>query len=188
MQIYTSLQTDNHASIPPLSFFTGWMPFLLPNQQHQYTEGLNTAYMCTQFNYCSFSLPEMSGGPKIYRSNLQASDVKSWDSVLPQDSLQTVFYVLLLVVAVLLITLLLQGHLRLLIFEPFDRPYMNVHAWKSGVVDGDTIVLCMLDVSWWNAVVQREKSYRQVTVKHTSTCTPAVPGTGTPPSLVSPQC
>ena len=33
MQICTLLQTHNHASIPPLSFFTGWMPFLLPNQQ-----------------------------------------------------------------------------------------------------------------------------------------------------------
>jgi len=36
--ICTSLQTDNHASTPPL-FFTGWMPFLRPNQQHQSTEG-----------------------------------------------------------------------------------------------------------------------------------------------------
>jgi len=27
------LQTDNHASTPPLSFFTGQMPFLLRNQQ-----------------------------------------------------------------------------------------------------------------------------------------------------------
>jgi len=35
MQIYTSLQTNNRASTPPLSFFTGRMPFLLPNQQHQ---------------------------------------------------------------------------------------------------------------------------------------------------------
>jgi len=26
MQVCTSLQTDNHASTPPLSFFTGWMP------------------------------------------------------------------------------------------------------------------------------------------------------------------
>ena len=25
---------DNHASTPPLSFFTGRMPFLPPNQQH----------------------------------------------------------------------------------------------------------------------------------------------------------
>jgi len=34
MQVCTSLQTDNHASTPPLSFFTGRiMPFLPPNQQ-----------------------------------------------------------------------------------------------------------------------------------------------------------
>ena len=32
MQICTSPQTDNHARIPPLSFFTGLMPFLLPNR------------------------------------------------------------------------------------------------------------------------------------------------------------
>ena len=38
MQVCTSLQTDNHASTPPLSFFTGRMPFLLPNQQSQSTE------------------------------------------------------------------------------------------------------------------------------------------------------
>ena len=35
----TSLQTDNHASTPPLSFFKGRMPFLPPNQQRQSTEG-----------------------------------------------------------------------------------------------------------------------------------------------------
>jgi len=39
MQVCTALQTDSHASTPPLSFFTGRMPFLLPNQQHQSTEG-----------------------------------------------------------------------------------------------------------------------------------------------------
>jgi len=39
MQVCTSLQTDNHASIPPLSFFTGRVPFLSPNQQHQSNEG-----------------------------------------------------------------------------------------------------------------------------------------------------
>jgi len=37
MQVCTSLQTDNHASTPPLKFFTGRMPFLPPNQ-HQSTE------------------------------------------------------------------------------------------------------------------------------------------------------
>jgi len=39
MQVCTSLQTDNHASTPPLIFFTGRMPFLPPNQQCQSTEG-----------------------------------------------------------------------------------------------------------------------------------------------------
>jgi len=39
MQVRTALQTDNHASTPPLSFFTGWMPFLPPYQQRQRTEG-----------------------------------------------------------------------------------------------------------------------------------------------------
>jgi len=37
MQVCTSLQTDNHASTPPL-VFTGRMPFLPPNQQRQSTE------------------------------------------------------------------------------------------------------------------------------------------------------
>jgi len=39
MQVCTSLQTDNHASTPPLGFFTGQMHFLPPNQQRQSTEG-----------------------------------------------------------------------------------------------------------------------------------------------------
>jgi len=38
MQVCISLQ-NNHAIILPLSFFTGRMPFLLPNQQRQSTEG-----------------------------------------------------------------------------------------------------------------------------------------------------
>jgi len=38
MQVCTLLQTNNHASSPPLSFFTGRMPFMLPNQQCQSTE------------------------------------------------------------------------------------------------------------------------------------------------------
>ena len=40
MQVCISFQTDNHASTIPLSFFTGRMPFLLPNQQRQSTENL----------------------------------------------------------------------------------------------------------------------------------------------------
>ena len=44
--ICTSLQTDNHASKSPLpSFFTGRMPFLPPNQQHQSTEGTKNRYV-----------------------------------------------------------------------------------------------------------------------------------------------
>jgi len=60
MQVCTLLQTDNHASTPSSAgphaslhltpdrqphqhpttqFFTGWMPFPLPNQQRQSTEG-----------------------------------------------------------------------------------------------------------------------------------------------------
>ena len=48
MEVCTSLQTDNHASTSPLSFFTGRMPFLPPNQQRQSTEGINTKYTVTQ--------------------------------------------------------------------------------------------------------------------------------------------
>jgi len=39
MQGCTSLQTDNHASTPPLSLSTGRMPFLPPNQQRESIEG-----------------------------------------------------------------------------------------------------------------------------------------------------
>jgi len=39
MQVCISLQTDNHASTPPLKFFTFRMHFLPPNHQHQSTEG-----------------------------------------------------------------------------------------------------------------------------------------------------
>jgi len=48
MQVCTSLQTDNHASTPPLSFFTGRMPFLPPNQQRQSTEGKSTSLPATR--------------------------------------------------------------------------------------------------------------------------------------------
>jgi len=39
-QVCTSLQTDNHTSTSLLKFFTGWMPFLPPNQQCQSIEGI----------------------------------------------------------------------------------------------------------------------------------------------------
>jgi len=44
MQVCTSLQTDNHASTSLLSFFTGRMPLLPPNQQRQSTEGTFTCH------------------------------------------------------------------------------------------------------------------------------------------------
>jgi len=50
MQVCTSLQTDNHASTPPLSFFTCPMPFLPPNQQRQSTEGKATDNMRRKFD------------------------------------------------------------------------------------------------------------------------------------------
>jgi len=46
MQVCTLLQADNHASTPPLKFFTGRMPFLSHNQQRQSTEGAN--FMCAK--------------------------------------------------------------------------------------------------------------------------------------------
>ena len=46
MQVCISLQTDNHASTPPLKFFTGRMPFLPPNQQYQSTEVTSTEGTC----------------------------------------------------------------------------------------------------------------------------------------------
>jgi len=49
MQVCISLQTDNHASTPPLSFFTGRMPFLPPNQQRQSTEGKSDCLMTDNF-------------------------------------------------------------------------------------------------------------------------------------------
>jgi len=41
MQVCASIQTDNHASTPPHSFFTGRMLFLPPNQQCQSTQQPN---------------------------------------------------------------------------------------------------------------------------------------------------
>ena len=56
MQLCTSLQTDNHASTPPLSFFTGRMPFLPPNQQRQGTEGTWKAHNCLKIKPTSWVL------------------------------------------------------------------------------------------------------------------------------------
>jgi len=55
---------DNHTNIPPLSFFTGWMPFLPPNQQCQSTEGKLSEQKYSQlFTHESntFLLKQLSG-------------------------------------------------------------------------------------------------------------------------------
>jgi len=61
MQVCTSLQTDNHANTPPLSFFTGRMPFLPPNQQRQSTEGIMYNIITTTATGISDNLESMSG-------------------------------------------------------------------------------------------------------------------------------
>ena len=63
MQVCTSLQTDNHASTPPLSFFTARMPFLTSNQQRQSTEGMPYTCTCnkTSLHVCVLSIvPRLS--------------------------------------------------------------------------------------------------------------------------------
>jgi len=52
MHICTSLQTGNHASTSQLSFFTGRMPFLPPNQQRQSTEGKDQYKAMKKFKLC----------------------------------------------------------------------------------------------------------------------------------------
>ena len=63
MQVCTSLQTDNHTRTSPLSFFTGRMPFLPPNQQHQSTEGKKLSIAIN----CSCNYPCESEGLYFYR-------------------------------------------------------------------------------------------------------------------------
>jgi len=48
MQVCTSLQTDNHASTPPLSFYRP-DAFLPPNQQRQSTEGTSSSNQSNEF-------------------------------------------------------------------------------------------------------------------------------------------
>jgi len=62
MQVCTSLQTDYRASIPPLSFFTGRMPFLPPNQLRQSTEGTERKKGTTTiYNHLTASFPGQPG-------------------------------------------------------------------------------------------------------------------------------
>jgi len=64
MQIYTSPQTDNHASTHH-SVFIGRMPFLPPNQQRQSTEG-NCLLPITLKNYIiNIKTMQRSGDPAV---------------------------------------------------------------------------------------------------------------------------
>jgi len=69
MQVCTSLQTDNHASTPPLSIFTGRMPFLPPNQQRQSTEGNTCLLTCwlypLKFGERAFSVTGPADWPRL---------------------------------------------------------------------------------------------------------------------------
>jgi len=65
MQVCTSLQTDNHASTPPLSFFTDRMPFLLPNQQCQSTEG-NEHDRSFKYLTISVDMPHLVYGKRLH--------------------------------------------------------------------------------------------------------------------------
>ena len=66
MQVCTSLQTDNHASTPTLSFFTGRMPFLPPNQQCQSTEGSKNCI--TENKYQLSQMDQRDGLPHLHRA------------------------------------------------------------------------------------------------------------------------
>ena len=71
MQVCTSLQTDNHASTPPLSFFTGRMPFLPPNQQRQSTEGTTTRPTVVQKSRQTTTRSSLL--PQTYRATVHVS-------------------------------------------------------------------------------------------------------------------
>ena len=73
MQVCTLLQTDNHASTPPLSFFTGRMPFLPPSQQRQSVKALKAYIMIQQ---------SLKRDKKYYKKTFAAS---GWTSVYNED-------------------------------------------------------------------------------------------------------
>jgi len=60
MQVSTSIQTDNNASTPPLSFFIGRMPFLPSKQQCQSTEGKKTSINAGSTNSLTFLTTDAS--------------------------------------------------------------------------------------------------------------------------------
>ena len=69
MQVCTLLQTDNHANTPPLSFFTGRMPFLPPYQQRQSTDASTDYCNWVQYTNNKCSLPAKKSG-NLLKSNI----------------------------------------------------------------------------------------------------------------------
>jgi len=63
MQFCTSLHTNNHASTTLLKFFTGRMPFLLPNQQRQSTEGTVIQLVLLHYAHLTAFFPGHLGKP-----------------------------------------------------------------------------------------------------------------------------
>jgi len=68
MQVCTSIRTDNHANTPPLSFFTGWIPFLPPNQQRQCTEVSRIGYIFKEFQkiFTLQAIQNKNAGDPVY--------------------------------------------------------------------------------------------------------------------------
>ena len=66
MQVCISLQTDNHASTPPLKVFYRPGAFLLPNQQRQSTEGLSTQGPYTLYKITTSCTNRCTTGYKVY--------------------------------------------------------------------------------------------------------------------------
>ena len=78
-QVCTSLQTDIHASTPPLSFFTGRMLFLPPNQRRQSTEGKENLMMIVRYRVNRAS-GVVSGQDRRERSDTQSDSSSKSDA------------------------------------------------------------------------------------------------------------
>jgi len=76
MQVYNSLQTDNHASTPPVSFYRP-DPFLLPNQQRQSTAILliNRIHQIMYFMHSLASmLQHLTSHQQLYTQHVQTEN------------------------------------------------------------------------------------------------------------------
>jgi len=117
MQVCTLLHTDNHASTPPLSFFTGRMPFLPPNQQRQSTEGTGfnidlciiiivkcyiSVDFCSGFRFCKIPRRWRNGRDTLWITNVYGKDIFDCSIFLLLKLLYmfyiSAFYLLLIVV------------------------------------------------------------------------------------------